>query len=172
VIVPVAPNGTFSFTWDQLDANNQPVPPGTYWFEVRTWDTAFSTLHVNWFSISIQPLGAPAITAAGAAHIGQNTPLQISVPSEPGALWIAACSLDSNTPFTLFGLEFSLSIPVFLEPFTAPFGLLDATGNSSGLELVVPGAPHVLWQGLHVQSLILGAAGPVITNDLSFTIQP
>lgn len=171
VIVPVAPNGTFSFTWDQQDANNVQVPADTYWFEVRTWDQGFNTLHVNWFAISIQNPGEPAITAAGPARVGLQTPLQITVPSEPGALWIAACSLDSNNPIVVPGLDIALSAPFFLEPFTSPVGLLDATGASTGLELIVPNSPIFLWQGLHVQSLIVGTT-LVMTNDLSFTVQP
>jgi hypothetical protein len=171
VIVPVAANGTFAFTWDQRDASSVQVPPGQYWVEVRTWDQQFTTLHVNWFCIAIQNPGEPAITAAGPARLGLNTPLQIAAPSEPGATWIVACSLDSNTPLAVPGLGICLSDPLFFGPFTAPLGVLDAAGNSSGLELIVPSAPSVLWQGLHVQSLIFGAV-PVMTNDLSFTIQP
>ena len=171
VIVPVAPNGTFSFTWDQRNAAGQFVAPGTYWFETLAWDQGFQTLHTNWFCISIQPAGAPALTAAGPARVGQSTPLQITAPSEAGALWIVACSLDSNAPISVFGVDTCLSLPLFLEPFTTPRGVLDATGNSTGLALVLPNVPQFLWQGLHVQSLILGAA-PVMTNDLSFTIQP
>ncbi len=171
VIVPVPPNGTFAFTWDQLDANSQLVPPDTYWFETRAWDQGFGTLHVNWFCISIQPAGAPALTAAGPARVGQTTPLQIAAPAEAGALWIVACSLDSNSPISAFGLDTCLSLPLFLEPFTTPLGVLDGSGSSSGLALVLPNVPLLLWQGIHVQSVILGAM-PVLTNDLSFTIQP
>jgi hypothetical protein len=171
VIVPIAPNGTFSFTWNQQNSSNVQVPPGQYWFEVRTWDNAFTQLHINWFCISIQNPGTPAITAAGPARVGLQTALQINAPSEAGALWIVACSLDSNTPLALPGLEICLSAPIFLEPFTTPFGVLDPAGNSSGLQLIVPNAPQVLYQGIHVQSLILGTV-PVMTNDLSFTIQP
>jgi hypothetical protein len=171
VIVPIAPNGTFSFTWDQRDATGQFVPPGTYWYETRVWDQPLATLHVNWFCISIQPAGAPALTAAGPARVGQTTPLQITAPGQGSALWIVACSLDSNTPLSVFGLDTCLSLPLFFEPFTTPLGVLDAGGSSTGLALVLPNAPQLLWQGLHVQSVILGAV-PVMTNDVSFTIQP
>ena len=51
-------------------------------------------------------------------------------------------------------------------------GVLDGAGNSSGLELVVPGAPSVLWQSLHAQVLLFGPSGLRMTNDLSFTVQP
>src|SRR5436190_4545349 len=55
VIVPIAPNGTFQFTWNQMDQNGRTVAPGSYWFETRAWDATFSVQHVNWFCISIQP---------------------------------------------------------------------------------------------------------------------
>ncbi|HEX5051946.1 MAG TPA: hypothetical protein VFZ65_09255 [Planctomycetota bacterium] len=172
VIVPVAPHGTFSFAWDQRDATGAFVPPGTYWFEARAWDNGFFVLHRDWFCISIQPAGAPALTAAGPARIGLQTPLQISAPTEPGAIWVAAASLSSNDPIVAPGLATCLSEPLFLGPFTSPIGVLDGGGNSSGLELIVPGAPIVLYQGLHVQALLFGSTGLALTNDVSFTIQP
>lgn len=172
VIVPVGPNGTFAFTWNQHDSSGQQVPPGPYWFEVRTWDQGFQQLSINWFCISIQPAGAPSLTATGPARVGLQTPLQVHAPSEPGAIWVVACSLDCNNPIAIPGLDVCLSLPIFLEPFTTPLGVLDASGDSSGLELVVPNTPLALWQGLHVQSLVFGAAGLLVTNTLSFTVQP
>jgi hypothetical protein len=172
VIVPIAPNGTFQFTWDQLDANGRLVPPGLYWFETRAWDPQFSVLHTNWFCISIQPPGAPALTAAGPARRGQATALSIAAPTEPGAVWIAAAAFTSNTPFSIFGLDTCLSLPAFLDPIMAPIGALDGNGNSSGMALVIPNSPVVLWQSLHVQALLVGNSGLRLTNDLSFTVQP
>jgi hypothetical protein len=169
VIVPVAPNGTFSFTWNQRDSTSQFVPPGTYWFETRVWDSGFTTLSIDWFCISIQPAGAPALTASGPARLGLSTPLQVSAPSEPGALWIVAASLSSNNPIFPGAC---LSDPIFFEPFTAPIGVLDGSGLSSGLALLVPGSPVALYQGIHVQSLIFGASSLLLTNDVSFTVQP
>jgi hypothetical protein len=172
VIVPIPPNGTFSFTWDQLDANGRAVPPGSYWFLTRVWDGAFSVLHENWFCISIQPAGAPALTAAAPARLGQTTALQIAAPAEPGALYIAAASFSSNNPVSFFGLDTCLSLPAFLDPLSAPIGFLDGAGNSTGLALTIPNVPVALWQGLHVQALIAGAGGLLLTNDVSFTVQP
>jgi len=168
VIVPVAPNGTFSFTWNQRDATGQFVPPGTYWFETRVWDAGFQTMSIDWFSISIQPAGVPALTASGPARLGLPTPLTVTAPSEPGALYIVAASLTSNTPIP----GTFLSDPLFFEPFTSPIGVLDGSGSSSGLALLVPGSPVALYQGIHVQSLIFGASSWLLTNDVSFTVQP
>jgi hypothetical protein len=172
VIVPIPPNGTFQFSWDQRDASGQLVPPGNYWLETRVWDPAFSALQIDWFCISIQPAGVPALTAAGPARLGLSTALQLSAPAEPNALYVVAASLTSNAPFSFAGLDTCLTPPIHLEPFTVPIGLLDASGNSSGLALLVPGSPSALWQGLHVQGLVFGAAGLQLTNDLSLTVQP
>ena len=113
--------------------------------------------------------GAPALTASGPARLGLSTPLQVSAPSEPGALWIVAASLSSNNPIFPGAC---LSDPIFFEPFTAPIGVLDGSGLSSGLALLVPGSPVALYQGIHVQSLIFGASSLLLTNDVSFTVQP
>jgi hypothetical protein len=169
VIVPIAANGTFSFTWDQRDATAQLVPPGTYWFETRVWDSGFTTLSIDWFCLSIQPAGVPALTASGPARLGLSTPLQVTAPTEPGALWIVAASLSSNNPIFPGAC---LSDPIFFEPFTAPIGVLDGSGLSSGLALLVPSSPVALYQGIHVQSLIFGASSLLLTNDVSFTVQP
>lgn len=172
VIVPVPPNGTFSFTWDQRDSTGAFVPPGNYWVETRAWDNGFVVLHTDWFCISIQPAGVPALTAAGPARLGMNTPLAIAAPGMPSAIWVAAASLTSNAPIVVPGLNICLDVPYFIGPFTLPVGVLDGAGNSSGLELIVPGVPSALWQGLHVQVLLLGGSGLAMTNDLSFTVQP
>lgn len=171
VIVPVPPNGTFQFTWNQLDANGRPMQPGTYWFLTRAWDSAFSVLHENWFCISVQPAGAPALTATGPARLGQATALQIAAPGHAGALHIAACSFTSNNPVSFFGLDTCLSLPAFLDTLVAPIGVLDGAGNSAGMALVIPNVPIALWQSLHVQALLVGGS-MVLTNDLSFTVQP
>jgi hypothetical protein len=167
VIVPVAPNGTFSFTWNQRDSTGQFVPPGLYWFETRVWDAGFQNLSIDWFCISIQAPGVPALTASGPARLGLPAPLQVTAPSEPGALYIAVASLTSNNPIP----GTCLSDPLFLSPFASGIGVLDGSGSSSGLALLVPGSPVALYQGIHVQSLILGTTW-ALTNDVSFTVQP
>jgi hypothetical protein len=172
VIVPVPPNGTFQFTWNQQDMNGRQVPPGRYWFQVRAWDGSFSAQVTDWFCISIQPAGVPALTAAGPARLNTTTALQIAAPAEPGAVYIAAASFSSNNPVSFLGLDTCLSLPAFLDLLVAPIGALDGSGNSSGLGLQIPNAPIALWFGLHVQALIVGNAGLQLTNDLSFTIQP
>jgi len=172
VLVPVAPNGTFSFTWNQRDDLGALVPPDSYWFEVRTFDTGFTGVRTDWFCISIQPANAPALTAAGPARIGQVTPLQLSAPLEPGAPFIAALAFSSNVPLVVFGLQSCLDASLSLDFLIAPIGALDALGQSAGLALSVPNTPFALWQGAHVQALLAGTAGLQLTNSVAFTVQP
>lgn len=172
VIVPVAPNATFQLQWDQRDGNGQLVSPGRYWIEVRTWDSAFSLLVVDWFCISIQAANEPALTAAGPVRLGQVTPLAIAAPQQPGALHLAAAALSMNQPLSAFGIDTCLGLPLFLDPLAVPIGVLDGAGNSSGLAIGIPNVPVALRQAIHVQALLTGPAGMQTTNALSFTIQP
>src|SRR5262245_38014580 len=171
VLRPVAPNGTFAFTWDQRDDLGAFVPPDSYWFEIRTFDSGFN-VRTDWFCISIQPPNAPALTAAGPARVGMVTPLQVSAPQEPGALFVAALAFSANVPIVVFGLQTCLDASVSLDFLVAPIGGLDALGQSAGLALNVPNTPIALWQGAHVQSLIFGTAGLQLTNSVAFTVQP
>lgn len=180
VIVPVAPNGTFSFSWDQTDSSGTLVPPGLYWVETFVFDPSFSTTFTDFFCISIQPAGAPALVQNSPAQVGQSASLTISSPAHPGAAYLTALSATSNTPFTLFGQLFCLSPDnlfniSILNPasvMSSWFGFLDATGTSSGLAVDVPADPSLAYLGFHAQAVIAGPAGFVLTNDLSFTIQP
>ncbi|MGE3171730.1 MAG: hypothetical protein AB7O97_03830 [Planctomycetota bacterium] len=172
VIVPVPPNGTFSFTWDQRDDTGALVPPGVYWVEVRTLDVPLSAFRSDWFCISIQPATAPALTATGPVRIGQVTPIQVSAPSEPGAIYLTAVGFSANAPIVLPGLDICMAAPLYLDFVVAPIGALDLAGQSSGLAIVLPNAPVGIWQALHVQTLLSGPSGLVVTNSLTFTIQP
>src|SRR5262245_62054794 len=171
VLVPVGPNGTFAFTWNQRDSSGVFVPPDSYWFEVRTFDNGFN-VRTDWFCIAIQPANAPALTATGPARVGMVTPMQVSAPSEPGALFVAALAFTANVPIVVFGLQTCLDASVTLDFLVAPIGALDALGQSAGLALNVPNTPIALWQGAHVQSMIFGTAGPQLTNSIAFTVQP
>ena len=184
VIVPIAPNGSFSFTWDQLDASGALVAPGLYWFETFVFDPGFTTTFTDFFCISIQPATAPSLvqTSLGPfiAKVGQSTGLTISSAGDPGRSYVTALSLTSNNPINLFGLQFCLSPDVLLNislvnpgsVMTNSIGFLDAAGNSSGLTVNIPNDPSLAFQGFHTQALISGALGFKLTNDLSFTIQP
>jgi hypothetical protein len=172
VIVPVAPNGTFSFNWNQRDSTGAFVPPGQYWFEVLTYDPAFTSRRTDWFPISIQSPPTPALTATGPARVGMVTPMQISAPLEPGAVYAAALAFTSNVPLVVLGLQSDLDASLTFDFLQAPVGALDTAGQSAGLALAVPNTPIALWQGAHVQALIAGNAGLQLTNSIAFTVQP
>ena len=172
VLVPVAANGTFSFNWNQRDSTGALVPPGSYWFEVRTYDAGFAGIRTDWFPVSIQSPPTPALTATGPARVGMVTPMQISAPLEPGAVYAAALAFTSNVPLVVLGLQSDLDASLTFDFLQAPVGALDAAGQSAGLALAVPNSPFALWQGAHVQALIAGTAGLQLTNSIAFTVQP
>lgn len=170
VLVPVAPNGSFSLQWDQQDQNGRNVPPGTYWVETRVFDANFN-VRTDWFCLSVQGAGVPALTAAGNAVVGQSTALQVNAPNAPAGFWFAAASLSSNNPISVLGLNTCLSTPITGDVFTNPFGQLDAAGQSAGIALNIPNLAPLRYLGLQLQALVVGGPGLQLTNALSFTIQ-
>jgi hypothetical protein len=180
VIVPVLPNGSFSFTWDQKDASGAFVPPGDYWFRTSAWDGGFTTLYVDWHCISIQPAGAPALSSSTPAKVGASLDLALSSPAHPGALYVAAASVTSNLPIPLPGKLTCLSpdglFALSLVPTSTVFlnfqGALDGAGQATGLAVAVPAMPSLAYQSLKVQAVLVTPAGYTATNGLSFAIQP
>jgi hypothetical protein len=170
VLVPIASYGSFQLTWDQTD-DGVPVPPGAYWLEVRTLDILATTFRTDWFCISIQQATDAALTAAGPVRVGMVTPLQISAPQEPGAIYLAAVAFSANDPISVFGLDTCLQPPIVIDLLAAPLGALDGNGNSQGLQLQIPNTPIATFQGVHVQALLAGST-LLLTNSLTFTIQP
>lgn len=170
VLVPVAANGSFSFTWDQKDANGNPVGPGRYWFEARAYVPRLARFVTEQFCLSIQAPSEPALSAGGVAQVGVATGLTIFSPSDPGALYLAAVSLSSNRPITVVGLDTCLSPPLFVTPLVNGLGILDANGQAN-LAVQVPNLPELAFHGFHVQAL-LASNKFRITNGLSFSIRP
>lgn len=172
VIVPLAPNGSRTFAWNQLDQNGRQVPPDQYWIEVRSWDQGFGSLAIDWFCLSIQAAADPALTAQAPTVIGTNVPLLVQAPQLPGAFWFCAASLSANNPVSVLGLDLCLSQPITAAPLLGAFGQLDAQGNSSGLALALPNLPWLRFQGLQLQALIVPASGPfAVTNGVAVTIR-
>ena len=170
VQVSVPANGSFSFTWDQRDANGNPVPQGRYWFEARAWDPGLAQMLTEFFCLSIQRPDEPALTAGGVAQVGKTTALTINSPNDPGAPYLAFVSLSSNRPFSAFGLDTCLSLPIFVSPLVKAFGFLGSSGQAN-LAVRVPNLPGLSFEGFHVQALVAGSVWR-LTNDLSFSIRP
>ena len=169
VLVPVSASGSFSFTWDQRDGNGKPVGPGRYWFEARAFAPGLGLFVTEYFCLSVQELGKPALTASGMAQVGKTTALTIHSPNDPGALYLAVVSLSSNSPITVVGLETCVSPPLFVTPLVNALGVLDASGQAS-LAVRVPNWPGLAFAGFHVQAL-LASRSFRLTNDLSFSIR-
>lgn len=170
VIIPVEPNGSFSFTWDQKDASGNPVPPGRYWFQAHVSGGVTPTIFTEWFCLSIQGPGEPALTAAGPAEVGGTTFMTISSASDTGAPYLAAMSLSSNNPFSSLGLDTCLSQPIFIVPGVDALGTLGPNGEAV-LAVEIPNIPQLAYLGFHVQAVI-GGRVLHLTNDLSFSIRP
>ncbi len=169
VLVPVGANGSFSFTWDQKDANGNPVGPGRYWFEARAFVPRLRRFVTEQFCLSIQGPDEPALIAGGVAQVGKTTGLTINSPKDDGALYLAVVSLSSNRPITVVGLDTCVSPPLFVTPLVNALGILDASGQAN-LAVRVPNLPELAFHGFHVQAL-LASRRFRITNGLSFSIR-
>lgn len=185
VLTPIAPWGTASQIWTQMNSSGVQVPPGTYWFEVRTLDTGASNPVSDFFCVTIQGTQMdPSLTAGGPAQRGQALPLSISAPNFSNGVYVAAASLTTNTgqtlgplspcldPDPLFALSFPVPDPVLFTGFQGP---LDAQGSASGLAVNIPDVPALQCKGLHVQAAVLDPTtsppAAALTNALSFSIQ-
>ena len=179
----IAPNGSYSVVWDQTldtDPGHTPVPPGTYWFEVETYDWDLLQGRTDFFCLFIQDASAPSLRQTGPVRVGSTTSLELSSPTDPFALYALAASWTSNRPLRGLGvplclspdslLDFSLARPSGL--FARGAGVLDAAGNARGVAVRVPNIPALAHRGFHVQALLRTSTGLEVTNDLSLTIQP
>lgn len=169
VLVPVAPGGSASYTWDQRDNGSQ-VPAGNYWFRASVWDSTISRQFIDWFCLTLVDPGDPTFTMQAPAQLGQTVPFAIQAPQQPSAIHYVAMSFSSNNPVTLPGLATSLSLPIFTGMQNG-LGALDAQGNSTGIALSIPNLPALHNRGLHAQALLLSNSSLLVTNDVSITLR-
>ena len=160
------------FLWDQRDVHGAFVPPGEYWWEVIVWEPFYAAQRVDWFCLTVQPPGAPALTEASPARIGTAATMALTAPTEPGALYIAGFSFSSNQPVDVLGLPSCLSLPILIGGVRQGIGFLDGSGNAPDLAVDLPAMPGLVGLGYHVQVLLSGASGLRLTNDLAQTILP
>lgn len=181
IVVPVAPSGSHSITWDQMDFHGNAVPPGKYWFEIKSGSGLDGSLRVDWFCLEIRTAASdPALRQASPAQVGAVVPLEIEAPDDPFALYRVVASFTSNNPLRALGLDFCVSpdpllLWSLLQPsslFTEGIGILDGAGKSTGLAVNIPNNPALAYQGFHLQAVLITASGSVLTNDLSLTILP
>lgn len=180
-IIDVAANGSFGYTWFGLDENGVPLPDGEYWLESFVYSPDFSTVHTDWFCVSVQAPDQPTLSTSGAPQVGQALALDLSAPAFAGTPYIAGASFSSNAPIAIPGLgQLCLSADnLFWASYPAPVagvfqnfqGALDASGQAS-LSLQLPGFPPLAYQALQLQAVLIAPTGFVKTNALTLSIRP
>lgn len=173
VITPLNAGNSMSATWT-------PPQTGTFWFQVPVigFPDQFFCLEVR-----SQTSQSPVLTAGTTAQVGQDLVMSLSASQLPGASYIAAASLTSNTGISLGGttlcldqdLLFALSFPIPNPSVFSNFtGVTDAVGNAGGLTIHIPNVTALTWIPLKAQAAVIDPAtlAPVFTNGLAFTIQP
>lgn len=170
VLVPVAPGGSASYTWNQQDTGGQ-VPAGQYWFRATAWDSGINRQFTDWFCLSILNPGEPAYTVQNPPQLGTTANFSIAAPQDPGAIYLSALSFSSNNPVSAGGLQSCLSLPI-VTGLTNGLGALDGQGNVSGIALPIPNIPALHNLGLHSQALLLTTGGLLrLSNDVSMTLR-
>ncbi len=173
-IILIPPNGSFLIQWNQLDNNQQQVPPGTYYFTPGI---------ANLFPITIQSSPQdPSLVQTGSAQVNQTLTMSLSAPNQPGAPYVTAFSFTTNTGFAIGPLFvsldpdilFSLSVPVPTPPFFGnTFGTLDLAGNAAGIALNSPNVSSLAYRGVAAQAAFIDFSGQLaLTNPLVFSIAP
>ena len=183
--IPACGSGTVSQTWGPSFAGIT-LSPGTYWIEVRFWDSGFSTLRSEYFCFAVDgtPPMIPLLSQVTPAVIGTNWTLGLSSPPDPGAAYFMAASATTNVGIppanpvfcldqdAIFALSFPNPLPGVFNNFQ---GNLDAAGGANNISLSLPNFPPLICLRLNVQGLVLGSpVGPVPvkpTSTLSAVIQ-
>lgn len=187
IFITVGPNQIWTINWDGTDDFGLRVPPDTYFFEVAGTTQAGGTFVRAFFPIRVDdPLlpTPPLLTASVAGSLlprvsagrGGSFDFTIVAPTEPFAIYYLGASATTNVgqsspPFfialdadAVFGLAFPNPLASVFQQF---IGVLDQTGQASGMRLTVP--PGVLPSGfpLAVQAVLFGASTPALTNPQS-----
>jgi hypothetical protein len=182
--IPACGSGTASQSWSPTFAGST-LAPGTYWIEVRFWDSSFSTLRSEYFCFAVD--GTPPIPLLSQVTppvIGTNWTLSLSSPPDPGAAYFMAASATTNVGLppgnpvfcldqdAIFALSFPNPLPGVFNNFQ---GNLDAGGTAGNISISLPSLPLLICLRLNVQGLVLGSpVGPVpfkVTSTLSGVIQ-
>ena len=176
-IVFIAPNGSWTVTWNQTGNSGQQVLPGTYWF------AAGANGVTNYFPITIQANPQePTLLQTAPAQVNQPLTLSLQSPLDPGALYLTAFSLTTNTGFAsnvgfvALDQDFLYLLSLSAQPpwlFANTVGTLDSNGDSPPIIFSIPNLPSLAYKGLATQSVLLDSGGQlVLSNPLTFTIAP
>lgn len=158
--------------------------PGTYWVEVQYFG-AGPGIASEFFCFELRNslASGPILSSQTPAQQGTTLLLTLADPPSAGQFYIAAASLTSNTgipvpgfasplcldPDPIFDLSFPAALPGLFSNFS---GVLDGSGQATGIAVSIPVAPVLNYRGLHIQAAILGTTSTRIGNGQSFTILP
>ena len=173
--IPLPPCGTASATWTPPAA----LAPGTWWMRfIYLLPGTFQAV-TKWVDFRIDSPPEPTLTAPQPVT-GQPWTLSLSHPTAPGAAYIAAASLTTDTglvaapgsiltldPDVLFLASFPNPLPGLFTNFQ---GNLDGVGSAT-LTVNIPNVPGINCIGLHVQAFVIGGGTPgVLSNCVDDTI--
>lgn len=172
---PLGPHASLSGTW-----NVSGFGPGRYAFRVRYQD-ANNVQRTEWFCFDVAYPFFPTLTAVTNAQVGQPLDLRIDAPNFSGVPYLVAAARTSNAGFfiapgqhvcldpdAVFALSFPVPHPALFSGFQ---GVLDATGEATGITVHIPNLPALRGQPLRVQAVLVPLVGAAsLTNPLSFSV--
>ena len=175
----VAANGTVSKTFPFTAG----LAPGLYYAEVVTRPVGGVISTTTWVPVTIVAASAPTLVQQSVLQVGQTWMVDLSAPTMPGTLYVAAASFATNTGFTLPSGDFvsldandplfNLTYPVAVPLFQNLSGFTDATGNFSSITVTVPNDPSIAYLPIYLQGgLLPGTGGVALTNVVSTCIAP
>ena len=175
-----------TLTWNQLDFSFNQVPDGDYWLRIF-YAPALLPAHgvfEEWRCVRIEsnPASKPLLTSNGILAVGQTTTFDLAAPMTPASTYVVVASADQG-PTNLAGevfcfsqdLAFSLSFP---NPnpsvFTNFQGMLDATGQASGIAVTVPNVAALQCLPLCLQAIVVATGGGTVdvlpSNGITMSI--
>ena len=122
---------------------------------------------------------AVTLTVNGTTGLGDMPILDINQPSQPGAIFVVAASLDTNVGQNIAGLAIALdndflfnqSFPVAIPAYFSGFvGALDGTGFGQAV-VTIPTIAGLAGFQLSLQSVVIGGAGLEVSNPTTCSMR-
>lgn len=182
VIIAIAPGpGNRPIVWPGTDNRGNAVAPGLYFIEVVGWNNASVQVR-DFFPVRIDPATgptAPTLTVNGTTGLGDMPILDITRPSQPGAIFVVAASLDTNVGQNIAGLSIALdndflfnqSFPVANPAYFSGFvGALDGTGFGQAV-VTIPNIAGLAGFQLSLQAVVIGGTGLEVSNPTTCSMR-
>lgn len=177
----IGPLGTIDYAWNQRDQFGNPVPPGTYFFEVITpLGLMVEPFQVGGVEANLHLQGTAAL---GTDQIGfGGREIALASPLDPGAPYLVLASATAGSGFDLCGVQVPLVQDALFQNVLTQnlipggFGVLDANGCSLEPKLPIPNQAELVGIELQLAFVVLDLADacPVLRASpaLSATIVP